>query len=99
MSAKKFQYQAVVVLSSKLDETERDGVMVKVEKWAKEAGVEGFKKAHFGTKSLVYKIRKEDKGDFWTINLESDKPVSFKEFSLYLNREVNIIRYLVLKQE
>jgi len=99
MSAKKFQYQTIVVLNSRLEEKQRDKSLEKIEEWAKEAGAEEIKKTHFGIKDLVYKVKKEDRGDFWIIDLTAQKPMNFKEYNLYLNREVNIIRYLVLKQE
>lgn len=99
MSAKKFQYQIVVVLNFRLEEKERSTILGKIEGWIKELGGEEIKVSHFGTKDLVYKVRKEERGDFWVVDYVAGKPVNFKEFNLYLNREANIIRYLVLKQE
>lgn len=99
MSAKKFQYQTIVVLNSRLEEKQRDRTLEKIEGWAKEAGAEEIKRTHFGIKDLVYKVKKEERGDFWIVDLTAAKPMNFKEYNLYLNREADIIRYLVLKQE
>jgi ribosomal protein S6 len=52
-----------------------------------------------GLKDLAYEIEKNNKGDFWTIDLSSESPIKLKEFNLLLNRESNIIRYLILKKE
>lgn len=99
MSAKKFGYQLILVLRPKLEDAAREELLDKVEGWVKSEGVGGIKRNHFGLRDLVYKINKEDKGDFFVMDLESKEAKPFKELSLYLNREINIIRYLILKQE
>jgi ribosomal protein S6 len=88
-----------VVLNSRLEEEQRDKSLEKVEEWAKGAGAEEIKRSHFGIKDLVYKMKNEDRGDFWILDLVAPKPMNFKEYNLFLNRDANIIRYLVLKQE
>ena len=52
-----------------------------------------------GLKELVYEIGKNSKGDFWTMDLTSESPIKQKDLNLLLNREPNIIRYLILKKE
>ena len=51
-----------------------------------------------GRKKLAYEIQKLDKGDFWVLDLESEETLKIKEFNLLLDRETNIIRYLILKK-
>jgi ribosomal protein S6 len=51
-----------------------------------------------GSKDLVYEIAGQTKGDFWVFDVESEKPLSLKELNIILNRETNIIRYLILKK-
>lgn len=62
-------------------------------------GVKALEKNHLGLKDLVYKIKDLEKGDFWVVELESEKPVQLKEINLFLNRENNIIRYLILNKK
>ena len=51
-----------------------------------------------GLKDLAYEIQGHNKGDFWVLDLESEETLKIKEFNLLLDRETNIIRYLILKK-
>lgn len=95
MKDKKQKYQIIVVFSSKAEDKEK--LTTKLEKWIKEMAVEVVKIDHVGQKELVYEIKDQRKGDFYLFDVESDKPINIKEFNLFLNREPNIIRYLILK--
>jgi ribosomal protein S6 len=92
---KKNKYQIVTVLNAKAEDKEK--TTAKLEKWIKELKAEVTKIDHMGQKELVYEINKQRKGDFYVFDIESDKPVEIKEFNLLLNREPNIVRYLILK--
>jgi len=96
MKGKKYQYQMVVVLNPKTEDKEK--VFKKITTW-----LEGRKTTadqdHMGLKELAYEIEGLDKGDFWVFDLESESPLKLKELNLLLNRETNIIRYLILKKE
>lgn len=96
MKAKIFGYQLVLVLSPVL--SEKDGVLDKVKKQLEEVGLKTVKKDSMGLKDLVYPIKKQMKGDFYKYDLESEKAVKLNDLNLFLNREANIIRYLILKQ-
>jgi ribosomal protein S6 len=96
MKGNKHQYQLVVVLNSKTEDKEK--VLKKVTDWLSTNKVE-FNQDHIGQKDLIYEINKNTKGDFWSMDLNSDSPIKLKEFNLLLNRESNIIRYLILKKE
>ena len=96
MKGNKYQYQLVVVLNPKTEE--KDKVLVKVTDWLEKNKVESTSD-HTGLKELAYEINKSAKGDFWVYNLTSETPMKLKEFNLLLNRESNIIRYLILKKE
>ena len=50
-----------------------------------------------GLKELAYQIKDNDKGDFWVLDVESKETLKVKDFNLLLDRETNIIRYLILK--
>jgi ribosomal protein S6 len=63
-----------------------------------EAGAEVSKKDHMGNKELAYEINGFNKGDFWVLDIDSLKALNLKSVNLFLNREVSIIRYLILKK-
>ncbi len=96
MKGNTYQYQLVVVLNPKTEE--KDKVLAKVTDWLEKNKVESTSD-HTGLKELAYEINKNSKGDFWIFNLTSESPLKLKEFDLLLNRESNIIRYLILKKE
>lgn len=96
MKGNKHQYQLVVILDSKTEDKEK--VLKKITNWLETNKTE-FTQDHIGQKDLAYEIDKNGKGDFWSMNLNSTTPLKLKEFNLLLNRESNIIRYLILKKE
>ena len=98
MKDTKINYQLVVVFDPKTDEKEKEKVNKKIEDLLAENKAEVVKKEQTGLKALAYKIKGFDKGDFWIWDLAAEKPVTMKEFNLFLNREPSIIRYLVLKK-
>lgn len=90
------KYQIILVLAPKVDEAAKDKVFKKVESWLEDNQGKVVKKDSLGTKELVYEIAKFRKGDFWSLIVESEKPMKLASFNLLLNREANIIRYLIL---
>jgi len=96
MKGNKNQYQLVLVLNPKTDD--KENIIKKVTTWLETKKVESTQ-VHVGLKELAYEIEKNNKGDFWTLDLNSKSPIKLKEFNLLLNRESNIIRYLILKKE
>lgn len=97
MKEKKHNYQLVLVLNPKLEDKET--VFKKVSTWLDGRKVEVAKKDHMGIKELVYEIKGNSKGDFWILDLESLTTLKLNELNVLLNRENNIIRYLILKKE
>ncbi|MFA5828276.1 MAG: 30S ribosomal protein S6 [Candidatus Shapirobacteria bacterium] len=98
MKDNKYKYQIVSVLNPKIEEKEKEEVLVKIEGWVDDAKAKVVSKNHLGMIDMVYKIRDFGKGDFWVLDVEGEKPIQFKEFNLFLNREPKIIRYLILKK-
>lgn len=92
------KYQMVLVLAPKVEEKDREKILTKVESWLGDKTAKITKKEHTGTKELVYKIAGEKKGDFWILDVESVKPIKLDELNLFLNREIKVIRYLILKK-
>ena len=98
MKDNKYKYQIVVVLNPKTEEKEKDALIKKVTSQIEETQAEVVKKDHAGLKDFAYEIAGFNKGDFWIFDVESDKPMKNTEFNLFLNREIKVIRYLILKK-
>jgi len=98
MKDKKYKYQIVLVLNPKTEEKEREVVLKKVSGWVDDSKAKVITNDHRGMVDLVYKIKGFEKGDFWIMEAESEKPIQLKDFNLFLNRESNVIRYLILKK-
>jgi ribosomal protein S6 len=96
MKGNKHHYQLIVVLAPKTENKEK--VLAKVTDWFSKNKIESTSN-NMGSRDLAYEINKETKGDFWVYELTSELPIKLKEFNLLLNRESNIIRYLILKKE
>lgn len=97
MKENKHNYQIILVLNSKTEDKEKEKVLAKVETWLESMKAKVAKKDHQGNKELVYEIAKSKKGDFWILNVEGEQPLKLGELNLFLNREINVIRYLILK--
>jgi ribosomal protein S6 len=91
------KYQMILVLNPKAEEKSSDKVLAKVESWLGTNKAKIAKKDHSGSKELVYEIAKSRKGDFWILNVEAEMPLKLNELNLFLNRETNVMRYLILK--
>jgi ribosomal protein S6 len=91
------KYQLILVLNTKSEDKDKDKVLAKVESWLGANKAKLAKKEHTGNKDLVYEIAKSRKGDFWILDVEAELPLKLNELNLFLNREVNVIRYLILK--
>ncbi|MBP9817538.1 30S ribosomal protein S6 [Candidatus Shapirobacteria bacterium] len=98
MKDTKHNYELVLVFNPKADEKDKEKNLKKVEAFVAENAGEIVKNEHLGNKDLVYKISDLDKGDFYVMQIATEKPLKIKEFNLYLNREPSIIRYLIIKK-
>jgi len=96
MKGNKYQYQIILVLSPKTEDKEK--VLTKAYSWLESNKAEISNKDHMGLKDLAYEIKDNNKGDFWVLDVESKEPLKIKDFNLLLDREINIIRYLILKK-
>jgi len=97
MKDKKVKYEVVVVFAPKTDEKTAELTFAKMESWLKTKKTEIVKKEHLGQKNFEYLIKKFEKGDFWILHTEGDMAVKANDLNVLLNREPNVIRYLVLK--
>jgi len=98
MKGKTSVYQIILVLNPKLEESEREGIVAKVEAWWTANGATIGKKEHTGAKELVYDVAGMRKGDFWELEAEAKKAVKLSDINVQLNRETGIIRYLILRK-
>ena len=97
MKSSKGRYQAVVVLNPKIKNKDRDKILDKIKVEIEKEKVKVKDKSHFGLKDLAYDIGNESKGDFWIFDVEGTTEAGWSKLNLFLNREAEIIRYLILK--
>lgn len=97
MKDNKINYEIVVVFAPKTEEKTAEATFAKVEKWLGANETKISKKDHMGQKTLEYPINSFEKGDFWVLSTEGEKRVNVADLNVMLNREVGVIRYLVLK--
>ena len=93
---KKLAYEVIVVLNPKSEKGE--SIIEEASQQIEALNVKVAKKDHRGVKDLIYKIKGQKQGDFWSLQLEAERPIDLKGLNIYLNREPEIIRYLVLKK-
>lgn len=96
MKDNKYKYQIITVLNPKTED--KDAVLKKISAWIEGASGTIVTEDHMGQKELAYEINSHRKGDFYLYEVESEKTMQVKELNLFLNREPNIIRYLILKK-
>jgi ribosomal protein S6 len=97
MKDNQHNYQIILVLNTKSEDKEKEKVLAKVESWLETNKAKVAKKEHTGVKELVYEIAKSRKGDFWMLDVGGATPLKLNEINLYLNRDANVMRYLILK--
>jgi ribosomal protein S6 len=97
MKDNKNKYQMVLVFGQKVEDKDREKVLIKIGSWLKDKKAVVEKTDHTGMKELVYEIKGQRKGDFWMLDVVGEVPIKLTELNLYLNRETSIIRYLILK--
>ncbi len=92
-----YRYEVVVVLNPKAELKEKEKSLKLIEEEIGKLGYQLETREDLGTKTLAYKIAGRQKGDFWVFTIGGKEAIKSKEFTLFLNREKNIIRYLILK--
>jgi ribosomal protein S6 len=92
--AEKQKYEIVLVFPAKVGEKSVEVVAEKLKSFGWKEG----KVTHVGLKTLAYPISNQIKGDFWIFEGQGKAGVNFTEINLYLNRNTDIIRYLVLRK-
>ena len=86
-----------MVLNPVIKEKERVILLDKIKARIEKEGVKVKKMENQGLKNLVYKIKGCDSGDFWVFDVRDRDGLKLDELNIFLNRESEVIRYLVLK--
>lgn len=92
----KHRYQLVVVFAGSA--TSQEATVKKVLAWFKANDLSVVEDKKMGTIELAYPIAKQKKGDFWVWEVEADKAVAANSLRVMLDREKEVIRYLILKK-
>lgn len=97
MKESNYKYEVIVVLNPKTESRDKEKTIKLVEDKIASMAFSVDNRENLGNKELAYKIRGLDKGDFWVFTIGGDKPIKSTEFKLFLNRDLQVIRYLILK--
>jgi ribosomal protein S6 len=97
MKESNYKYEVIVVLNPKTESKEKEKTIKAIEDEIAGMDFKVESRDNLGTKNLVYKIQGLDKGDFWTFVVGGKNPIKSNEFKLFLNRDIAVIRYLILK--
>ena len=87
-------YDLVVVIRTSVKDTDRKKLIETVKAWFE--GIKVTKEDDWGQKALAYPIKKQDAGNYYLIQFESEKGVE-KGIESRLLRNENILRHLLLR--
>ncbi len=94
-------YEFVMVLRPSLKEADRKKLLTTVKDWLKDVKIK--KEEDWGQKALAYKIKKEDSGHYYMLQIEGDPEAATgkggipRDFEQRVIRQDNIIRHLMLR--
>jgi ribosomal protein S6 len=97
MKDSNYKYEVIVVLNPKTESKDKEKTVKLIEDKIAGMAFSVDNRENLGNKELAYKIKGLEKGDFWVFSIGGNKPIKSAEFKLFLNRDVSIIRYLILK--
>ena len=92
------KYELAVVVSAKVEDDVRAGVIEKVKELIARFGGNVTDVDEWGKKRLAYEIQKMKEGYYYFIHFESDSPVP-AELESRMRIMENVIRFLCVKQE
>ena len=91
-------YESVVITRPELTETQIDKLINDLSEIIKENNGKVIKKEQWGLRSFAYKIKKNKKGHYFMLNLES-APTTIFEYERQMRINEDIIRFLTIKIE
>lgn len=89
-------YESVVIARPELTETQIDKLINDLSEIIKENNGKVIKKEQWGLRSFAYKIKKNKKGHYFMLNLES-APTTIFEYERQMRINEDIIRFLTIK--
>ncbi len=89
-------YESVVIARPELTETQIDKLINDLSEIIKENNGKIIKKEQWGLRSFAYKIKKNKKGHYFMLNLES-APTTIFEYERQMRINEDIIRFLTIK--
>ncbi len=97
MKDSNYKYEVIVVLNPKAESKDKEKTVKLIEDHLTEMEFSVDNRENLGNKTLAYKVKGSDKGDFWVFTVGGSKPMKSAEFKLFLNRDIQVVRYLILK--
>ncbi|MFH1561053.1 MAG: 30S ribosomal protein S6 [Patescibacteria group bacterium] len=91
------KYEFVLVLRPSLKKQQEEELLTGLEKEFKSKGVKVDKKEDLSNLNFCYPIAEEDKGHFLSWQLSASEGFNFTPVATFINRQSDIIRYLLLK--
>ena len=89
-------YESVVIARPELTESQIENLINSLSKIISDEKGKVVKKENWGLKSLAYKIKKNKKGHYFMLNLDSD-PSALFEYERQMRINEDIIRFLTIK--
>ena len=90
-------YEAVVILTTKLSDEEREAVTAKISDLIAKSG-EVISVDDWKTKKLAYEIKHETEGVYFLYTFKAN-PDFVAEFERVLRIDTNVLKYMVIKKE
>ncbi|MBU1118169.1 30S ribosomal protein S6 [Patescibacteria group bacterium] len=97
MKDSNYKYEVIVALSPKTESKEKEKTIKLIEDKIEAMDFAVDNREDMGKKELAYTVKGFDKANYWVFTIGGNKPIKSTEFKLFLNRDVNVIRYLILK--
>ena len=89
-------YESVVIARPELTESQIENLINSLSKIISDEKGKVVKKENWGLRSLAYKIKKNKKGHYFMLNLDSD-PSALFEYERQMRINEDIIRFLTIK--
>jgi len=90
-------YEAVVILTTKLSDEEREAVQAKISDLIAKSG-EVISVDDWKTKKLAYEIKHETEGYYFLYNFKAN-PDFIAEFERVLRIDTSVLKFMVIKKE
>ena len=90
-------YEAVVILTTKISEEDRDAVTNKISELISKSG-EVISVDDWKTKKFAYEIKHETEGQYFLYNFKAN-PEFIAEFERVLRIDTSVLKHMVIKKE